>query len=71
MFRTDDVMNLIEEGIMSIDGYISDKPDQNGCCELYTVDTNSNNNIIEAEFTTYVHGEESHDKYKITVELIE
>lgn len=71
MFKTYDVIGLINEGIMSIDGVLSDKPDQNGCTDLYQVETEVSKNVMIADFTTIKHGKESHDKYKITVEAIE
>lgn len=66
MFKTHEVRDLIDQGLsLSIA-----KKDEDSD-SVYCLDTEVKSaGILEADFVTYHDGKESHDKYRITVELI-
>ena len=67
MFKTHEVRDLVEQGL----GLALAKVDEDTPDYVYCVDTETKSaGELQADFTTYHDGEESHDIYRITVELI-
>lgn len=72
MFKTNEVLQLVTDGVESIDGVMTDKPDQDGNYDLYQVEVeHTGPNTIIADFSTINNRGENHDKYMIIVRAIE
>ena len=72
MLKKYEIELIIKNALLEMDGVLSDKPNEDGTYELYSVDISSDedNNIL-LKFDTYVENKKvESDKYKIKVEFV-
>ena len=72
MLKKYEIELIIKNALLEMDGALSDKPNEDGTYESYSVDISSDedNNIL-LKFDTYVENKKvESDKYKIKVEFV-
>lgn len=77
MWRDNEILEKIVDCLQEIDGYVSDKPDQNDNYEWYEADIEIPKtepltpNIINLQITSHLSDKKDIDKFKIVIERIQ